>query len=175
VNTYVCGFLFSWDMKDVLLIQKEHFPHKDKWIGIGGAVEADATDRSIFTTMREHFQAETGGINIPESNWHCFHIRQLRGDTKIYFFATFGDYIKAFQPYKESDPKFICSHNYVDLVFNNGDEYLFYTKYAIDIVLSEMRAGYFMQLNPEGINSWKTIKPSKTGEKTQDVRTTDHC
>jgi hypothetical protein len=156
MNEYVSGFLFSFDLQEVLLIQKAHFPQKDKWVAPGGLVTAGA---GVYISMELRFTDDTGVV-IPAKHWHCFATKQYGESSKFYYFATFGDWIKKFPLLWPEKDSYLCRHNYIDLAFESGADYKYDTKNLIDIVLSEMRNNSFMRLNPEGVNSWKIQKPT---------------
>lgn len=185
---YVAGFLFSFDLQQVLLIRREKHPFKDKWAPISGKIEQvekvikqtwfglpermtsgelpDFEEKAMVdeiphAAMRREFLKEADTF-IVESRWHCFHIKEYSNGNTVYFFVAFGDEIKKFKAYQDYylGQTYLCTHSYIDLVFNSGSEYVFDTKYLIDIILSEFKANNLMQLNPQGVNSWKTAKKS---------------
>jgi len=84
---YVAGFLFSYDLKRVALIQKT----KPAWQAgrhnaVGGKIEEDETPPQA---MRREFKEETG-VDIIESYWEKFAF--LEGsDWSCHFFRTWGD------------------------------------------------------------------------------------
>ena len=87
VANYVAGFLFSFDRRRVLLIQK----NRPRWQagklnGVGGKIEAGETP---LDAMRREFREEAG---IDGLTWEEF--ATLGGpDFKVHFFAAFGDQI----------------------------------------------------------------------------------
>lgn len=90
-NPYVVGFLFSRDMKRVLLIEKQK-PHswKGKLNGIGGKV---GYKESSADAMVREFEEETG---LRIDDWK-YKVRLWRGDRRIDFYSTVSDSIEKAQ------------------------------------------------------------------------------
>lgn len=82
---YVCGFLFSPDFKEVVLINKiKPVWQKNLLNGVGGKVEE--TDIDVHAAMEREFQEETG-VHIPSSDWVQF-CKIVGKEYKINFFYT---------------------------------------------------------------------------------------
>src|SRR5437764_210410 len=69
MRSYVCGFLFSPDRSQVLLIRKNRPAWQaGKLNGVGGKVEPG---ESLHAAMRREFREEAA-LDLPESAWrHC--------------------------------------------------------------------------------------------------------
>jgi 8-oxo-dGTP diphosphatase len=85
-QVYVCGFMFSADRSEVVLIRKA----KPAWQigklnGVGGKVEPG---EQPLSAMKREFAEETGLNHMP---WE--HFATLRGDGfVVYFYETTADY-----------------------------------------------------------------------------------
>jgi ADP-ribose pyrophosphatase len=79
---YVSGFMFSEDMRNLVLIQKQH-PEwmRDLWNGVGGKTEPGET---TIEAMRREFLEETGVMQV---EWDCFCELTFQGGN-VYFFRT---------------------------------------------------------------------------------------
>ncbi len=77
---YVVGFIFDFDLKKVLLINKL----KGKLNGIGGKVEEN---EAFVTTMVREFEEETG-MDVPESLWRAYCVTKARDGIVHFFTAT---------------------------------------------------------------------------------------
>jgi 8-oxo-dGTP diphosphatase len=81
---YVCGFLFSCDLRHVALIHKlKPDWQRGKFNGIGGKLEANET---IFEAMVREFYEETGR-NLPKYYWERFlTMKFVAKDEVVHFF-----------------------------------------------------------------------------------------
>ncbi len=156
---YVCGFMMSWDMHEFFLIRKTHPKwQKGKWNGIGGKIENTQKDPAlpdIVETPQEamvrEFKEETG-IETSIKRWHCFHIEQFKNDTKVYYLSAFGDEIKKYSLGSFlNNREEIKKHTLIDIFWDRGD-YIYNLYYLIHMIIYNMRAGSFYQLNPQGVN-----------------------
>ncbi len=70
IQEYSIGFMFTDDMKQVLLIHKNHGPLSvvGRWNGIGGHIEPD--EKPIDCQVRE-FEEETG-VKTHSTDWDLF-------------------------------------------------------------------------------------------------------
>lgn len=85
--SYVVGFMFSIDLKQVALIKKNRPERQAGFLnGIGGHVEP--SDASIETAMSREFFEETG---VSCSTWTGYARISLEGQFKVTFFFTKGD------------------------------------------------------------------------------------
>jgi 8-oxo-dGTP diphosphatase len=83
---YVCGFLFSKDRSQVLLIRKRRPPWQaGKLNGVGGKIEP--TDPSPLAAMRREF-AEEAGLEI--ETWQEI-LTLTAADWHTHFYRAFGD------------------------------------------------------------------------------------
>jgi 8-oxo-dGTP diphosphatase len=87
MQQYVCGFLFSRDREQVVLIRKNRPAWQaGKLNGVGGKVEAGET---LHQAMSREFREEATMILAPEA-WQ--HVITLTGkDWQGHFFRAFGD------------------------------------------------------------------------------------
>jgi len=97
---YVVGFAFSEDMKQVIMIQKEH-PHwqKGKLNGVGGKADqqVEETQRTRahietpYEAMVREFEEETG---VRFETWECYAIcEDKKKDITMYCYRIFDNYI----------------------------------------------------------------------------------
>lgn len=175
---YVCGFMCSWDIQNFLLIRKTHPEwQKGKLNGIGGKIEKkeqvivqnpddsnpDAGYWLIetpFEAMVREFHEETGIITT-RKRWHCFHIEEFttgpdgQENTRVYFFAAFGDESKRTYIGNNNDPMFeiVSSYNLLDLFFIDPEDSIYNVPYLLRMIIDNVRNGTFNQLNPQGVNS----------------------
>lgn len=173
MDKYVEGIVMDFQMDRFLLIDKggrstAHGP-KLKWQGIGGKIEnkfiPDYKDRlsehgstipeSPHEAITREFQEETN-YEIKEKRWHCYYIKTYK-NLKLYHFAVFmsPDELNkicetAFKKPGKEGP--IGIHTLVDCYWD-PQQYTFDIPYLIQIIIREMKAGMFMQLDPESINS----------------------
>lgn len=86
---YVCGFLFSVDLTNVVLIRKrEPSWMRDKLNGIGGKIEAGET---WHDAMAREFKEETGAR---VKQWHRFHREKFGNGAVVHFCMAKGDVTK---------------------------------------------------------------------------------
>lgn len=84
---YVVGFMFSYDLSKVALIEKK----RPKWQagllnGVGGHKEKD---ESILSTMIREFEEETGMLTFPH-NWSRYARISEYGSFSVHCFASRG-------------------------------------------------------------------------------------
>jgi 8-oxo-dGTP diphosphatase len=86
---YVCGFLFSKDKEQVLLMQKNRPEwQKDRLNGVGGKIEHGESE---YEAMVRECQEECG---LEVNNWNKFF--ELEGpDFVVHFFRAFADIYEA--------------------------------------------------------------------------------
>lgn len=79
---YVCGFAFSADTLEVMLIEKQKPEwQRGQWNGVGGKIEPGETP---YEAMAREFQEETG-LAVPATHWEPFAV--LTGpDYRVCFF-----------------------------------------------------------------------------------------
>jgi len=88
MKSYVLGFMFSKDEKEVLLIEKQTPAWQKGFLnGVGGKVEAG--EESIQAMVRE-FEEETG-LSTEVSEWQIFLELWVASDAKIDIYATHSD------------------------------------------------------------------------------------
>ena len=94
---YVVGFIFDFNLKKVLLINK--LKQAGKLNGVGGKIE-DGEHK--HTAMVREFQEETG-MDVPESLWRQYCTTEARDGTVYFFTATvnFNSTIGLCQPEAE--------------------------------------------------------------------------
>lgn len=90
---YVVGFIFSWDMKNVILIKKQHPDwQKGRLNGIGGSIQPGETPTEA---MIRECKEETG--LILKTGWQEFLLCEDK-DRQIMLYCfrniVFGDYLK---------------------------------------------------------------------------------
>jgi len=84
---YVAGFLFSYDLKKVALIQKTKPAWQaGRYNAIGGKIEEGETPQQA---MRREFIEETG-VDIAEKHWENFVFLEGK-DWSCHFFRAWGD------------------------------------------------------------------------------------
>lgn len=173
---YVCGFMCSWDLQNFLLIRKTHPEwQKGKLNGIGGKIElkkayigeilihqgnAPENYETPFEAMIREFYEETG-ITTTRDRWHCFHIEEFylgpdkQRDTRVYYFAAFGDESKRQYLGDDKDPLFeiVSSYSLPELFFNDPEASIYNVPYLIRMIIDNVRSGNFKHLNPQGVNS----------------------
>ena len=83
-NIQTVGFLFSENMLDVLLIEKQRPEwQKGKFNGIGGRMEVG--ESPVGCLVRE-FREETG-VLLDKDSWTQFHMqRQMQSGASLYFY-----------------------------------------------------------------------------------------
>lgn len=124
----VCGFMFSNDFSEVLLINKEKPDwQKGKLNGIGGKVEKDEL---AIQTMTREFQEETGIVN---NDW--IYICALSGQNWfVHFYAGIGDIYKAKQMEIEI-PKIVHVNSLPNNIISN-------LKWLIPLGIYRFQGGY---------------------------------
>lgn len=160
MTDFVCGTIFSWDLKRFVVIKK----NRPDWMAgkynfVGGKIEEKPEISGLWETPRQaisrEFEEETGVITQPK-NWHCFHIEQYANTTsapdkqraKVYYLATFGDDINKVKTITDEEVKIM---NYEDLTWD-PKEFIFNIPYIIAMLLTQVREKTFYSLNPEGVN-----------------------
>lgn len=85
VMKYVCGFMFSEDRRDILLIQKKR-PQwmANMWNGLGGKVKPNEDE---LTAVTREFKEECG-ISWP--HWHKFCLMRWNGG-EVHFYSAFSN------------------------------------------------------------------------------------
>lgn len=165
------GLLVDYELDRFILINKGFVQGKLgnplKWCGVGGKIKSQeeltkipSHPNSIYATtyespheaMEREFREETR-YQIKKSRWHCFHIKEYNQTVKIYMFVAFGptselERIKGI----DTGEGIIGIHTMIDVLFDSH-LYTFDLPYILAMVFREMRAGFFMKLDPEGINS----------------------
>jgi 8-oxo-dGTP pyrophosphatase MutT (NUDIX family) len=181
MTEYVCGFLMDYEATKFILINKGSFVTPSgtvlKWAGIGGKISKQCLidhktqDELMACELNDHgelpkdamtreFIEETGSI-VSAKRWHCFHIKRYGKDTKIYFFVSFASpselasVLIAAASHKVVEGE-VKVHTLVDVYFD-PQAYTFDLSYLITMILYELKAGFLMKLDPEGINSAKHI------------------
>jgi 8-oxo-dGTP pyrophosphatase MutT (NUDIX family) len=166
--------MLTWDLQQFLLIRKTH-PEwmKGKLNGIGGKIEKkeelliDPDDPGKNTWLMEtppeamirEFYEETG-ITTTRQRWHCFHIESFfhgpddKANTKVYYFAAFGDEAKRQCLGDNKDPLFeqVDSFKLVDFLLDEH-EYIYNLPYLLQMIIVNVKRNTFKQLNPEGVNN----------------------
>lgn len=89
MKEYVCGFMFSPDGKQVVLIEK----NRPDWMkglhnGVGGKIEY--TDRSIYHAVVREFSEEAGVLTTPD-DWQLFGSLDVKGYGKIHLLKCFSE------------------------------------------------------------------------------------
>ena len=86
---YVLGFMFSYDLKQVVMIEKQKGPSEliGKWNGIGGKIEE--SDRWYIDAMVREFEEETSVITEDEA-WK-YYGKHLHDNFEIYAYAAKGN------------------------------------------------------------------------------------
>lgn len=158
----------SYDMDKFLMIDKgnkefETIKVNLRWQGLGGKRQfvtqgnfASGDYEHPTVAMHREFKEETESDK--KFRWHCFHIKHYKG-IKIYCFAAFTspNEMQAILD-KHKDNGFVTKEgmlgifNLVDVYFE-PDMFTFDTRYLIPMILWEMRKGFFMKFDPEGVNS----------------------
>lgn len=155
---YVSGILMDYQMDRFLLINKGGMKLKDgtilNWQGIGGHIHTGHPEllegESPHQAMEREFQEETGHL-VKKNRWHCYYIKDY-GVTKIYFFVAFASPNELVKLHGLSEEGEFKTHNYVDVLFDTPN-YTFDIPYLLNMIIREMKSGFFMKLDPEGINS----------------------
>lgn len=167
MERYVAGFLMSYDMDRFLMINKRGFetPHNTKllWQPPGGKIETviSITETPPEAMAREFLEETNHKVSIPR--WHCFHIKEYRAITKIYFFVAFCSpnelheavrLAAILEESKVKDGQLIGARecSLIDVLFE-PQEFTFDIPYLIQIILREQRSGFLLRLDPEGTNS----------------------
>src|SRR6267142_843689 len=173
-DSYVTGFLHSFDLNQWLLIDKGFTLSKAgpqlKWTGVGGKIQnrklekvdiiisdmpygIKIEDEKPHIAMAREFFEETG-YGVAAKRWHCFLIKEYKG-CKIYCFACACSpdelqiVLRARTKLPEGDIKL---HDYPSICFAPW-EYTFDLRYIIPMIILEHQKGMFLQLDPEGANS----------------------
>lgn len=83
---YVCGFLFSQDLTQVVLIRKLRPQwQRGKLNGIGGSIEPGET---WFDAMVREFREETGAAI---SGWQLFHVERFPAGAVVHYGCAIGE------------------------------------------------------------------------------------
>lgn len=172
---YVCGFLITYDMDRFLLIDKGmkksaaiDFPLR--LCGLGGKIQLlpelgisknDDGYETPHEAMEREFHEESGTL-IKKARWHCFMIKEYK-EAKIYMMAAFCSPDEMIKIVVNSN----TASNKVELpegplvietlpgILFDGGQVTFDLPYILAMILREMRSGFFMKLDPEGVNSGK--------------------
>lgn len=88
--SYVCGFMFSENLKWIALINKI----KPEWQfgklnGIGGKIKHDKLEWPINAMIREFF--EETGVQTTKADWRMFCLYELKSNSDVYFFVGSSD------------------------------------------------------------------------------------
>lgn len=87
MKSYVLGFMFSMDKKDVVLIQKNRPAWQaGKINGVGGHIEPLETPRAA---MAREFYEETG-VETNQDHWGCY-ARMSNENAEVYVYRIFSD------------------------------------------------------------------------------------
>lgn len=171
-DSYVTGFLHSFDLNQWLLIDKGFTLSKAgpqlKWTGVGGKIKEThagqqslALPKEVYLSEKPHiamareFYEETG-YGVAAKRWHCFLIKEYKG-CKIYCFACacspdeLDKVMKSFVATKTTEGH-IGIHDHPDICFAPW-QYTFDLRYIIPMIILEHQKGMIMQLDPEGVNS----------------------
>lgn len=138
-------------------LSKGSYAPMDHWkeLGISKSKLSPRDFESPHAAMEREF-LEATGLLIKKNRWHCFHIKEYKDTYKIYMFVAFGP-IKELElclPFKhgsnyEGEVKI---HTLIDVLFDSY-LYTFDLPYILTMIFREMRSGFFMQLDPERVNS----------------------
>lgn len=91
MTEYACGFVFTEDRSEVLLIQKQRPAWQRGYFnGIGGHIEQDESARDAM--IRE--TKEETCLEISADRWTNFAVLELEGEAVVYFFFTFESKMK---------------------------------------------------------------------------------
>lgn len=164
MDRHVMGFFIDYELERFVLIDKGHSLGKLgnplKCCGIGGKIKYNSVqiipgahrDEFPHEAMVREFQEETGYF-VAQKRWSCFNIKEYHRLHKIYMFAAFGSSseLEKCRGYK-TDEGVIALHTLVDVLFD-PQLYTFDLPYILAMIFREMRAGFFMKLDPEGVNS----------------------
>lgn len=169
IDSYVVGFLHSFDLNQWLLIDKGKTYSKSnielKWCGVGGKIKLpiripDPPNIDIITgretpheAMEREFLEETGYV-ILAKRWNCFHIKSYK-NCKIYCFtcaASPDELLKTIYANKPLPEGAVAIHDYPGICFA-PEQYTFDLRYLIPMIILENLKGMISQLDPEGVNS----------------------
>lgn len=160
---YVCGFLFSTDMNNFVLIKKNKEPVGTKmighWNGVGGKIReirnehplAERGSRICIETphaaMSREFNEETG-VFIPDQSWHCFHIQTWsHTGIKVYYFFAAQNSLWGVRS-AEEEVKICEWHD----IYWGKFKILSDVHYLLHMIRAHVKDGTILCLNPEGIN-----------------------
>lgn len=87
---YVCGFLFSRDLTNVVLIRKlKPEWQRGKLNGVGGKIEPGET---WLQAMGREFREEAG---LVVAHWRLFHVERFLNGTVVHFCCAVGEPMRA--------------------------------------------------------------------------------
>lgn len=130
----------------------------------GEYIEYDPSLQDMIPTVRNEtpheamfreFNEETG-YPIISSRWHCVSIKEYVG-TKIYNFAAFcspiemEEIVAVARDFDNGEGK-ISAYELIDIFFD-ANQFSFDTPYILQYINREMINGFFVKLDPEGVNS----------------------
>lgn len=182
-DSYVTGFLHSFDLNQWLLIDKGKTLSKAgpqlKWTGVGGKIQErqlkkvdtiiddmsygvkldvdkmqwQGTDEKPHIAMAREFHEETGYV-VMDKRWHCFLIKEYKG-CKIYCFACAcsPDELQKAVYALKKLPEGQVAIAQYPDICFSPWEYTFDLRYIIPMIILEHQKGMFLQLDPEGVNS----------------------
>lgn len=154
----------SWDLSQFLLIDKTNKVINGveslKWCGLGGKIKEILADSGIrrdetpHEAMAREFQEETG--SPVRYSWHCFMIKEYK-EAKIYMMVAFTSpnvlrETEMLARQMEFPEGRIGTFNLVDVYFD-PKEFVMDLPYLINMVMREMKSGFLLQLDPEGVNT----------------------
>lgn len=165
MDKYVEGIVMDYEMDKFLLLNKgnvktAHGPHL-KWQGVGGKI-LNPTYESVLSTHEKPHQAmareflEETGYEVRKNRWHCYHLKDYK-KLRIYHFIVFmspDEMKKVYQTAKAHGwpAGMVDFHTLIDLYWA-PENYTFDIPYLIQMIHREMKAGMFMNLDPEGTNT----------------------
>jgi 8-oxo-dGTP diphosphatase len=126
MTNYVCGFMFSRDLKHVVLIKKNKpLWQEGMWNGVGGKVEEG---EDWFNAMSREFLEETG-VETEPIDWTYFNTEQGE-DWKVNFYYIIGpvNYCKTVEEEEVRVMKVthIWSHPLIDNLYKLIPQAVFY-------------------------------------------------
>lgn len=112
-------------------------------------------DEIPHQAMTREFLEETG-YEVRKNRWHCYHLKDYK-KLRIYHFIVFmspDEMKKVYQTAKAHGwpAGMVDFHTLIDLYWA-PENYTFDIPYLIQMIHREMKAGMFMNLDPEGTNT----------------------